>query len=91
MLHTYLEQAPKILARESLRNVEAVALGSGQLKRGQAQSAIRVLERRASGRVGQRARSVSSLDEARAVYAGMGIGVEVVSASAGAEGATDAG
>lgn len=75
MLIRYREQAPRYFARETLRMVQAVALGSGSIKRGVMTAMLRKLERQAQGPRRAPARTAKTFEEAQAIYAGMGIGV----------------
>lgn len=61
--------------------MQAVALGTGNLKKGVATSAIRALERQARKGRQNPVRKVRSFEEARAVYGAMGIGVQVQQAN----------
>jgi len=46
-VRTYAQQVPVLVAQEQLRAVQAASLGSGNVKKSKAQSALRKLERAA--------------------------------------------
>lgn len=75
MLELYVEKLQQVLARNSLRTIRDNAIASGSLKKGEPRRLIRRIERQARGKV--QAHTPRSVEEAKAIYAAMGI--EVVS------------
>ena len=75
LLEQFAEQVPHFLAAETLRMYNAIALGSGGMKRGERSTMLRSLEREAFGK-SQPVYKAKDAEEHRMLLASVGIVME---------------